>query len=74
MCEFCQNKNMLDELIEEEIPNKEDVTYMLKPAPSTTASGKSGTDESLVILCVDVSGSMVVTTEVKHFIPSISIK
>ena len=54
----------MDELLEEEIPSQEDVTYMLKPALSTTASGKSGTDESLVILCVDVSGSMVVTTEV----------
>ena len=49
---------------DEEIPTEEDVTFMLEPALSTTASGPSGMDEALVIFCVDISGSMCVTTEV----------
>ena len=52
------------DVVDEEIPAQEDVTFMLTPAPSTAASGRSGTDESLVIFCVDTSGSMCVTTEV----------
>ena len=49
---------------DEEIPRNDDVTYLLEPALSTAASGASGRDESLVVFCVDVSGSMCVTTEV----------
>ena len=52
------------DVVEEEIPKLDDVTFMLSPAPTTTASGKSGKDESLVIFCMDTSGSMCVTTEV----------
>ena len=52
------------DLEDEEIPKNEDTTFMLMPAPCTAASGKSGVDESLVIFCVDTSGSMCVTTEV----------
>ena len=54
--------------MDEEIPSNDDVTFMLQPAPSTTASGKSGTDESVVVFLVDTSGSMCVTTEVGVFI------
>ena len=50
--------------MEEEIPKERDVTFMLEPALSTTTAGPSGTDESLVIFCIDTSGSMCVTTEV----------
>ena len=50
--------------MEEELPKEKDITFMLEPALSTTAAGPSGTDESLVIFCIDVSGSMCVTTEV----------
>ena len=49
----------------EEIPAELDVTYMLEPAPLTTASGRGGADESLVVFCVDVSGSMCVSKEVR---------
>ncbi len=63
MCEYCGNKNIID-VVDEEIPKEQDVTFMLEPAPSTTASGRSGTDTSLVVFCVDTSGSMCVTTEV----------
>lgn len=62
-CEFCTQRNIVD-IEEEEVPTEEDVTFMLEPAPSTVASGPSGLDESLVIFCVDTSGSMCVTTEV----------
>ena len=51
--------------MDEEKPSEEDVTFLLEPALSTKASGPSGMDESLVVFCVDVSGSMCVTTEVR---------
>ena len=62
-CEFCNTDNNID-IMEEELPKEKDITFMLEPALSTTAAGPSGTDESLVIFCIDVSGSMCVTTEV----------
>lgn len=62
-CEFCEHRNLVD-IENEEIPTDEDVTFMLEPALSTTASGPSGLDEALVVFCVDTSGSMCVTTEV----------
>ncbi|XP_022293240.2 circularly permutated Ras protein 1-like isoform X1 [Crassostrea virginica] len=62
-CEFCGKDNELD-IEEEEIPTNSDVTYMLEPAPSTASSGLTGKDESLVIFCVDISGSMSVTSVV----------
>jgi hypothetical protein len=52
------------DLVDEEIPSMEDTTFMLTPAASTTASGRTGVDETLVVFCVDTSGSMCVTTEV----------
>ena len=64
VCEFCATRNEVDIMLEE-VPIQEDVTYMLMPAPSTTASGRSGMDESLVVFVVDTSGSMCVTTEVR---------
>ncbi|XP_062566658.1 circularly permutated Ras protein 1-like [Saccostrea cucullata] len=63
VCEFCGTENELD-IEEEEIPGSNDVTYMLEPAPSTASSSLSGKDESLVIFCVDISGSMCVTSTV----------
>ncbi|KAK3097067.1 hypothetical protein FSP39_006081 [Pinctada imbricata] len=63
ICEFCETKNIL-EIEVEEIPKNNDVTFMLEPSLSTSTSGPTGLDESLVIFCVDISGSMCVTTEV----------
>lgn len=63
ICEYCETRNVVD-IEEEEKPQEPDVTYMLEPALSTTASGPTGLDESLVVFCLDVSGSMCVTTEV----------
>ncbi|CAG2205371.1 unnamed protein product [Mytilus edulis] len=62
-CQFCGAFNEIN-VMDEEIPKEEDVTFMLEPALSTTSAGPSGTDESLVIFCIDISGSMCVTTEV----------
>ena len=62
-CEFCSQINKVD-LMDEEVPKVNDVTFMLQPAPATTASGKQGGDESLIFFCLDISGSMCVTTEV----------
>jgi len=63
VCEFCGHQNSVD-LMEDEIPKNDVVTFMLQPAACTTSSGRAGRDESLVIFCVDISGSMCVTTEV----------
>ncbi|XP_060063644.1 circularly permutated Ras protein 1-like [Ylistrum balloti] len=62
-CEFCGHKMEVD-IMEEEKPTRDDVTFMLTPALSTTSSGPKGTNNSLVIFCIDVSGSMCITTEV----------
>ncbi|XP_046583394.1 circularly permutated Ras protein 1-like [Haliotis rubra] len=62
-CNFCGERNLVD-VEEEEIPQMDDVTFLIEPAPATQATGLSGREESLVIFCVDVSGSMCVTTEV----------
>ncbi|XP_065179565.1 uncharacterized protein LOC135810028 [Sycon ciliatum] len=67
VCEFCGEENSVD-ISEEEVPKKEDVTFMITPAPATSASlaaDQSGAvDKSIIVFCVDVSGSMSVTTEV----------
>lgn len=62
ICEFCDAKNVVD-LTKEEKPNDEDVTYMLEPAAAAAASEAAvsnavSADESIVVFCVDYSGSM----------------
>ena len=65
-CEFCNGDNIMD-VEDDEKPKTEDVTFMLKPALTTLASGLSGVDRMMmVVFCIDVSGSMCVTTEVRH--------
>jgi len=63
LCDFCGTPNNID-VLPGEIPTLPDVTYMISPAPTTSGSSFSGTDESLVIFCVDISGSMCVSQEV----------
>ena len=53
----------------EEIPTEEDTTYLLTTA-AAQASKEGHTEaisaeESLVVFCIDTSGSMCVTTEVQ---------
>lgn len=62
-CEFCGEQVPVD-LEPEEIPTTEDVTYLLFPALSTTSTSMAGLDQSLVVFCVDTSGSMCVTSEI----------
>jgi hypothetical protein len=65
MCEFCGTSNQLD-IVAEEIPTKEDTTYLITPAAAlvTEGMGPVKMDESLVVFCIDTSGSMCVTTKV----------
>ncbi|KAL5473515.1 hypothetical protein EMCRGX_G028006 [Ephydatia muelleri] len=66
VCEFCGTKNSID-IVPEEIPTSPDTTYLLAPPPAVESdkSGHGGdVDETLAIFCIDVSGSMCVTTEV----------
>ncbi|CAI2385036.1 unnamed protein product [Moneuplotes crassus] len=60
-CEFCCHHNQVM-LEEEEIPTEEYVHYVLGMDEDKI---KKGTDSSSVIFCLDVSGSMCVTTPVK---------
>ena len=69
ICEFCGTKNDVD-LVPEEIPTKEEVTYLSPPASYKSGERKglatptSGIEESVLVFCIDISGSMCVTSEV----------
>ena len=69
VCEFCGTKNEVD-IIPEEIPSKSDTTFIISPAPVSAIGGASGgsmsVEDSLVVFCIDISGSMCVTTEVRN--------
>eukprot|EP00062_Callorhinchus_milii_P003566 gi/632941012/ref/XP_007885640.1/ PREDICTED: circularly permutated Ras protein 1-like [Callorhinchus milii] len=58
-CEFCQQQNVITRSFES-IPWCPDVTYLLGP----TNDDYINVDDSLVVFCVDVSGSMSVTNEI----------
>jgi small GTP-binding protein len=60
VCDFCGHTNMDLMLEDEEIPKTEITEYMLTPPPSLNGPK----DESFVIFCLDVSGSMCVTVEI----------
>ena len=68
-CEFCENLNDMTSTVLDmnEIPKKDDVTFMLelpKPKEETVASAEDITikevssDDSFLSFCIDVSGSM----------------
>lgn len=61
ICEFCDHKNIVN-LEKEEIPTEDIVNYILEV--DEEKQKKSNSDVS-VIFCLDVSGSMCVTTPVK---------
>ena len=71
MCEFCCTQNEVD-VVQEEVPVKEEVMYMLKPSPlscqNLSTQGGPTTKESIVVFCLDISGSMCVTTEVGYVV------
>jgi hypothetical protein len=56
-CEFCGFHNIIN-LDEEELPRTDPVDYVISPAPA------GGLEEQNVVFCIDISGSMCVTTEV----------
>ena len=52
----------------EEVPTKPDTTFLVAPAPAVegvAGAGVAGMGEALVVFCIDISGSMCVTTEVR---------
>ncbi|XP_050393119.1 circularly permutated Ras protein 1 [Patella vulgata] len=57
VCEFCECNNEVD-VEDGEIPAVEDVTFLLEAGLSTEAAGPSSQDESIIVFCIDVSGSM----------------
>ena len=65
ICEFCSTKNTI-EIEVGEIPKEGDILYLQQPQHSTKHDSLvSGiTKDSIVVFCVDTSGSMGVTTEV----------
>lgn len=65
VCEFCGTSNVV-EVVAEELPTEEATTYMIAAAPTTATQALqgSGITDSVVVFCIDTSGSMGVTTEV----------
>ena len=61
-CEFCCSEKEID-LVPEEIPSKETATYLITPAPPVTGASANDAADSMIVFCVDVSGSMCVSTE-----------
>ncbi|EFA80461.1 type A von Willebrand factor domain-containing protein [Heterostelium album PN500] len=59
-CEFCKQVNENLRIDKEEIPGKDSVEYILS-APNVSEHKK---EESIIVYCIDVSGSMGITTEV----------
>ena len=65
-CEFCHLENEI-EIEEEEVPQSNEVTYLLEAAAQVEDRRMAGQDIS-VVFCLDVSGSMCVTQPIagKH--------
>ena len=56
----------------EEIPTETDTTYLTEAssaqsADQATSAAGGNAEESIVVFCIDTSGSMCVTTEVREF-------
>lgn len=59
VCEFCNTRNIVN-LMEEEIPKKDAVNYILENAKAEE-NKKRSEEEISIVFCVDISGSMGVT-------------
>ena len=46
------------------MPASQDVTFVMSPPPVVAGARDGVVEDSLVVFCVDISGSMCVTTEV----------
>ena len=61
-CEFCGAENHID-LVPEGIPCEEDTAYLLSPS-TKLQKAKDVSNKAMVVFCMDISGSMSVTSEV----------
>lgn len=65
-CEFCNFENRIF-VDNNEIPSNEEVTYILEPAPTRDNELSSlNTDSKYLIYCIDISGSMSITTQLNR--------
>ena len=64
-CEYCGTENKVD-ISQDEIPKGHQVTFMMAPPPVLTGGAVAGCsmEDSVVVFCIDISGSMCVTTPV----------
>lgn len=62
-CEFCSFENKIFVQIDE-IPNQEEITYLIE-SNHKVSQNNSDLDSTYVIYCIDISGSMSVTTPVQ---------
>ena len=62
-CEFCGHFNPIA-VMDEEIPSIPCVDYLVTP-PSAKEKNASSEDSSNIVFCIDISGSMCVTQEIK---------
>ena len=60
-CDFCSFENLIF-IEDDEIPKDDEVTYILEGSLEPV---EASTDDQYLIYCIDISGSMAVTTEVK---------
>jgi len=65
ICEFCGVHNVLNNIDLEEVPKTDDVIYLIKSAESIHKHPTDLTSDITNIFCIDNSGSMSVTSEVK---------
>ena len=73
-CEYCGTENKVD-VSEEEIPKDHQVSFIMAPPPvqDSGADAGRGMEDSLVVFCIDISGSMGVTTPVSGSVLSVCV-
>jgi hypothetical protein len=62
-CEYCSTKNLID-IEQNEVPSFSDITYLLEPPKEHGVD-----DDSIIVFCIDISGSMNVTEKIDGQIP-----
>ena len=62
-CEFCGSRNIIS-AEDEELPTSPEVTYVLESAAEMTNISQGSPDSTILIFCIDISGSMCVTKPV----------
>ena len=65
VCEFCGTSKTVD-LAPEEIPTEVDTTFLISTVGVAAQNVREASEESMVVFCIDTSGSMCVTTEVSN--------